>query len=672
MAPLGKRKASGEEAQSNKAKKGKGGLEVVKRASGIEIVRPFCEGFGDDSEESDELPLKPKAKAAPPKAKRRQIAEDDESSDSDDDEEAAPKVAPKKAKLGSTGAKPLNGKAKAHADKDSDDSSSSEEAPQPKANAKAKGKAMAKAQALSDDSSSEETAKPKAKAKAKASQVDEDDDSSEETPPQPKAKSKAKAKAKAPPSDDSSSEEPPQPKMKAKSKAKAKATLESEGDSSSEEPAPKVVAKAKAKRPAAEEDDSSSEEEPTPKAKGAPKAKAKSKQPVESDDSDDSEAAPAPKVKAKAKAKPKAAPSDSEDSDEEEDDSATAKAKAAAAKAKSPKAKAAKKSSDSEESSEELQANSKATPAAKSKPAAVTTSAEDAPKAASQQPCMVFIGGLPSHVTTQQLKTDFAECGEILEVKHATWPEDGSSKGIAFVTFATEAALAKCLEWNGTNYEGKYIRVERKSGNSSKGKGKKASSGGGAGSVKTKPEGCLSVAVLKLSTEASEEDLEKFFAKCGKVTNVKILKHRETLESRGIAFVDFEQTVQTDNAVLLTGSSICGQAVSVEYAKPQNDKSQGSGRGNKKPENCLCVVIKNLSPDARDEDVFKFLKKECKSITGANVVFDKQDWVSKGFAFADFEDTNDTDEAVAMSGRKILGKPVQISYKMPGRGGASW
>merc|ERR1740130_1270027 len=75
-----------------------------------------------------------------------------------------------------------------------------------------------------------------------------------------------------------------------------------------------------------------------------------------------------------------------------------------------------------------------------------------------------FVGGLRSHVDEDKIWTDFAECGTVKEVILSRWPEDNSSKGMAFITFETKAALDKCLAWHQTTYESASIRVERKVG----------------------------------------------------------------------------------------------------------------------------------------------------------------------------------------------------------------
>mmetsp|Transcript_102667 Transcript_102667/g.187561 ORF Transcript_102667/g.187561 Transcript_102667/m.187561 type:complete len:480 (-) Transcript_102667:3-1442(-) len=289
--------------------------------------------------------------------------------------------------------------------------------------------------------------------------------------------------------------------------------------------------------------------------------------------------------------------------------------------------------------------------------------------AASEDKCFTaFIGGLPSHVDEAQLKRDFSECGDIKNIILSRWPEDGSSKGIAFVTFATESGLNNCIEWNGEYYERKMIRIEKKS-SQDKDPRKKIDMGKGGQRLGYKPEGCMSVAVLDMSLEVTEDDLWSFFEQCGKISAVKILKHRETYESRGIAFVTFEDTRDADNAVRLSVKKIRDKQVRIEYAAPKNDV-KGKGKGKKgvdpqeKPEGCTSVVVRNLSVNAAEDDLWR-LFKSCSSVSNVSILFDRDTWLSKGVAFVDFDDTADLDVAVKLSGAEVRGQAVSISFKMP-------
>merc|ERR1712039_554989 len=104
-------------------------------------------------------------------------------------------------------------------------------------------------------------------------------------------------------------------------------------------------------------------------------------------------------------------------------------------------------------------------------------------------------------------------------------------------------------------------------GKGGKGKGKAASGGKG---LSAKPVGCTSVVVKGLAYEATEDELRGVFCKCGRgPSNIRILTDRETGESRGIAFVDFDDENAVDEAVKLSETELRGRAFFVDFAKPR-------------------------------------------------------------------------------------------------------
>merc|ERR1712113_515515 len=133
--------------------------------------------------------------------------------------------------------------------------------------------------------------------------------------------------------------------------------------------------------------------------------------------------------------------------------------------------------------------------------------------------------------------------------------------------------------------------------------------------------------------------------------------------------------MDTDKAVRLSGKIVCGKAIRVEFAAPRNDiGAKGGGKTNatrndgdvEKPLGCKTVVIRNLSQDASEDDVWHLIRS-CTSATNVDILRDKETWISKGFAFVDFDNSADTDVAVSLSGKLVHGKPVSISYKTPKR-----
>ena len=71
----------------------------------------------------------------------------------------------------------------------------------------------------------------------------------------------------------------------------------------------------------------------------------------------------------------------------------------------------------------------------------------------------LFIGSLPWSVTSDQLRELFASYGEITDAVVISDRDTGRSKGIGFVTFATEESAQKALEMDGKEVEGRTIVV---------------------------------------------------------------------------------------------------------------------------------------------------------------------------------------------------------------------
>ena len=89
----------------------------------------------------------------------------------------------------------------------------------------------------------------------------------------------------------------------------------------------------------------------------------------------------------------------------------------------------------------------------------------------------LFVGGLSWGTTDEGLNGAFSRFGEIAEAKVITDRETGRSRGFGFVTFANdEAATSAINEMNGTELDGRTIKV-----NEAEDKGFRGGGGGGGG-----------------------------------------------------------------------------------------------------------------------------------------------------------------------------------------------
>ena len=89
-----------------------------------------------------------------------------------------------------------------------------------------------------------------------------------------------------------------------------------------------------------------------------------------------------------------------------------------------------------------------------------------------------------------------------------------------------------------------------------------------------------SIYVGNLSHGATEDDLMKAFSQHGTVTNVSIVKDRETGRPRGFAFVDMADAKEAANAIKeLNLVEIDGRSITVNEARPKTDRPRRSGGG---------------------------------------------------------------------------------------------
>jgi len=73
----------------------------------------------------------------------------------------------------------------------------------------------------------------------------------------------------------------------------------------------------------------------------------------------------------------------------------------------------------------------------------------------------LFVGGLAWATHDETLKAHFETCGEVTDAKVIMERDSGRSRGFGFVTFADEAGATKAREeLNGSDLDGRSIRVD--------------------------------------------------------------------------------------------------------------------------------------------------------------------------------------------------------------------
>lgn len=89
--------------------------------------------------------------------------------------------------------------------------------------------------------------------------------------------------------------------------------------------------------------------------------------------------------------------------------------------------------------------------------------------------------------------------------------------------------------------------------------------------------------VGNLSFNTTENDLQDAFAAHGTVTEAKLMTDRESGRPRGFGFVTMGTPEEAQAAIdALNGKDIDGRAVTVNVAKPREERTGGGGGGGRR------------------------------------------------------------------------------------------
>lgn len=96
----------------------------------------------------------------------------------------------------------------------------------------------------------------------------------------------------------------------------------------------------------------------------------------------------------------------------------------------------------------------------------------------------------------------------------------------------------------------------------------------------------MNIYVGNLSFSTSEENIRSHFEQFGKVDSAKIIKDRETGNSRGFAFVEMPNNSEAQNAINnLNGKEFEGRRLVVNESRPRSDRPQGGDRRRREKRN---------------------------------------------------------------------------------------
>ena len=86
--------------------------------------------------------------------------------------------------------------------------------------------------------------------------------------------------------------------------------------------------------------------------------------------------------------------------------------------------------------------------------------------------------------------------------------------------------------------------------------------------------------VGNLTFQTTSQDLEQLFGQAGTVQSASVVEDRDTGRSRGFAFVEMSSQEEATAAIAqFNGKDVGGRALTVNEAKPRENRGGGGGRG---------------------------------------------------------------------------------------------
>ncbi|XP_057809537.1 phragmoplastin interacting protein 1 [Salvia miltiorrhiza] len=168
----------------------------------------------------------------------------------------------------------------------------------------------------------------------------------------------------------------------------------------------------------------------------------------------------------------------------------------------------------------------------------------------------VYVGGIPYYSNEDDIRSYFEGCGTITCIDCMTFPDTGKFRGIAIITFKTEAAAKRALALDGSDMGGFFLKIQPF---------KPARENKLPNFAPSVAEGYNRIYVGNLSWDITEDDLKNTLAGCT-IKSIRFGEDKETGEFKGYAHVDFADSQSLKTALKLDQTVVCGRPIRISCA----------------------------------------------------------------------------------------------------------
>ncbi|EDV29454.1 uncharacterized protein TRIADDRAFT_5340, partial [Trichoplax adhaerens] len=163
----------------------------------------------------------------------------------------------------------------------------------------------------------------------------------------------------------------------------------------------------------------------------------------------------------------------------------------------------------------------------------------------------LFVGGLSWETTEERFREHFEKFGEVVNCIILRDPVTKRSRGFGFIIYRNVSDIDKALLHATHVIDGKQVEPKR--------------------SVPREQTRTKKIFIGGLPPNTSDEDLKIYFGKYGVVSEVELLRDKETGRLRGFGFVSFDTPEGAQKALVTKMHEINGKMAQVKKAEPKVD-----------------------------------------------------------------------------------------------------
>lgn len=175
-------------------------------------------------------------------------------------------------------------------------------------------------------------------------------------------------------------------------------------------------------------------------------------------------------------------------------------------------------------------------------------------------PNRLYFGNVSFNKTKEDIEQFFSSCGQVDDVYLVKDKMTQRFQGYGFITFADAAGKEAALQLNGTEFEGRPLKINLEA----------------RASDKTKLQQRLFI--RKIPVDKTEDDVKAVFAQYGQVENFFFVKDKMTKQNKDFGFLDFSTSDEAKAALELDGQAVFGedtQPLSVKIAHQKKPVQRG-------------------------------------------------------------------------------------------------